>query len=87
MVKTSSLASLSEQTNTKTYADYETELLGTEKPIDIYTDTLDESLLCTPSRGILTNEPMSIDDEIFVPGSCAIITPIDEPGISSLPAT
>ena len=71
----------------KINADYEAELLGAERPIDICTDPLDESLLCTPSRGVFANKPMSIDDEVLVPESCNIITPTSEQGNSKPPTT
>ena len=38
--------------------DQEAELLGADTPTDTITDVLNESLLCTPSRGVLDAEPM-----------------------------
>ena len=59
------LTTLNDPTNMQSKADYETELLEMERPLDILTDTLDGSLLCTPSCGVLINEPMSVEDEIL----------------------
>ena len=54
------------------------ELLGLETPIDIMTDTLDESLLGTPSRGVVAIESMSIDDDMIELASKRSATPARE---------
>ena len=44
--------------------DYEAELLGTETCTEALIDMLNESLLCTPSSGVLDTEPMPIHGAI-----------------------
>ena len=59
-------------------ADKEIELLGMEMPLDIMADTLDESLLCTPSRGVAAIEPMSIAGDLSELNDVNSITPVRE---------
>ena len=53
-------------------------------PLDICTGTLDESLLCTPSRGIMDIEPMSIDSGLPAISNNNDTSPALEP---DMPAT
>ena len=69
---------LSGENNASSDANREAELLGLEMPIDIMTDTLDESLLCTPSQGVVAIESMSINDNMVELENNRSVTPVQE---------